>query len=58
MYDAEDDPDRLYYARGLGRLDIDEDSGDEDSDALADGDFGWGFDEVRYRVRSSLGGVN
>ncbi|GAA5872874.1 hypothetical protein JCM3774_006352 [Rhodotorula dairenensis] len=45
MYDAEDDPDRLYYSRGLGRLDIDEDSGDEDSDVLAEGDFGWGFDE-------------
>lgn len=48
MYDAEDDPDRLYYSRGLGRLDIDEDSGDEDSDVLAEGDFGWGFDEREY----------
>ena len=31
MYDAEDDPDRLYFSRGLGRLDSDEDSGDDDS---------------------------
>ncbi|GAA5885121.1 hypothetical protein JCM6882_007238 [Rhodosporidiobolus microsporus] len=41
MYDVEDDPDRLYYSRGLGRLDSDEDSADEDSDGLGDGDMGW-----------------
>ncbi|BGP19019.1 hypothetical protein JCM10213_009272 [Rhodosporidiobolus nylandii] len=41
MYDAEDDPDRLYYSRGLGRLDSDEDSEEEDSDGLGDGSVGW-----------------
>lgn len=55
MYDAEDDPDRLYYLQGLGRLDIDEDSGDEDSDALAEGDFGWGYEEVRRRRQYCTG---
>ncbi|GAA5930701.1 hypothetical protein JCM1841_004740 [Sporobolomyces salmonicolor] len=45
MYDAEDDPDRLYYSRGLGRLDSDEDSGDEDSDGLGEGEIGWGHGE-------------
>ncbi|GAA5829126.1 hypothetical protein JCM11251_004133 [Rhodosporidiobolus azoricus] len=44
MYDVEDDPDRLYYSRGLGRLDSDEDSADEGSDGLADGDQGWDHD--------------
>ncbi|GAA6061750.1 hypothetical protein JCM10212_000730 [Sporobolomyces blumeae] len=41
MYDADDDPDRLYYSRGLGRLDSEEDSGDEDSDAVGEGDVAW-----------------
>ncbi|GAA6034982.1 hypothetical protein JCM8097_002128 [Rhodosporidiobolus ruineniae] len=45
MYDAEDDPDRLYYSRGLGRLDSDEDSDEEGSDALVDGDGVWDEDE-------------
>ncbi|GJN88041.1 hypothetical protein Rhopal_000997-T1 [Rhodotorula paludigena] len=45
MYDAEDDPDRLYYSRGLGRLDSDEDSDGEDSDVLGEGELGWGMDE-------------
>ncbi|GAA6006096.1 hypothetical protein JCM10207_000521 [Rhodosporidiobolus poonsookiae] len=46
MYDAEDDPDRLYYARGLGRLDSDEDSEDDDSDIMGEGDLGWDADEA------------
>ncbi|GAA5955428.1 hypothetical protein JCM3765_006774 [Sporobolomyces pararoseus] len=44
MYDQDDDPDRLYYSRGLGRLDSEEDSGDEDSDVLpggGEGDDAW-----------------
>jgi len=47
MYDAEDDPDRLYYSKGLGRLDSDEDSEGDDSDVLGEVDLGWGIDEVR-----------
>lgn len=46
MYDAEDDPDRLYFSRGLGRLDSDEDSGDDDSVGLGDADDDWGDDDV------------
>ncbi|GAA5973297.1 hypothetical protein JCM11641_003058 [Rhodosporidiobolus odoratus] len=45
MYDSEDDPDRLYYSRGLGRLDSDEDSYDEGSDGLGDGALGWEEDD-------------
>ncbi|GAA5901977.1 uncharacterized protein JCM6883_000455 [Sporobolomyces salmoneus] len=41
MYDADDDPDRLYYSRGLGRLDSEEDSGDDDSDVPGEGDDAW-----------------
>ncbi|BGO88913.1 hypothetical protein NBRC10512_003431 [Rhodotorula toruloides] len=48
MYDAEDDPDRLYYSRGLGRLDSDEDSADEDSDVLGEGDLGWVLSEDEH----------
>ncbi|GAA5924987.1 uncharacterized protein JCM15063_005785 [Sporobolomyces koalae] len=44
MYDADDDPDRLYYSKGLGRLDSEEESGDEDSDVLGEGDDAW--DEI------------
>ena len=47
MYDADDDPDRLYYSRGLGRLDSEEDSGDEDSDVPGEGDDAWDEIEVR-----------
>jgi mitogen-activated protein kinase kinase kinase len=47
MYDAEDDPDRLYYSRGLGRLDSDEDSEDEGSDGLGEGDLGFDDGDVR-----------
>jgi mitogen-activated protein kinase kinase kinase len=46
MYDNEDDPDRLYYSRGLGRLDSDEDSGDDDSVGMGDGYYDSGDDEV------------
>ncbi|GAA5917268.1 hypothetical protein JCM8208_006845 [Rhodotorula glutinis] len=46
MYDAEDDPDRLYYSKGLGRLDSDEDSEGDDSDVLGEVDLGWGIDET------------
>ncbi|GAA6053671.1 hypothetical protein JCM3770_001689 [Rhodotorula araucariae] len=46
MYDAEDDPDRLYYSRGLGRLDSDEESDGDDSDILGEVDLGWGIDET------------
>ncbi|BGP37387.1 Suppressor of Sensor Kinase (SLN1) [Rhodotorula kratochvilovae] len=46
MYDAEDDPDRLYYSRGLGRLDSDEESDGDDSDVLGEVDLGWGLDET------------
>lgn len=43
MYDQDDDPDRLYYSRGLGRLDSDDDSGDDDSDVPRDAqDDQWG----------------
>ena len=42
FHDAEDDPDRLYYSRGLGGLDSGEDSGDNESN-LGDGDIlDWG----------------
>lgn len=50
MYDTEDDPDRLYYSRGLGGLDSDEDSGDDDSVGMGDGDDGWGDDDVSAAV--------
>lgn len=46
MYDAEDDPDRLYFSRGLGRLDSDDDSGDDGSAGLGDGDEDWADDVV------------
>jgi len=52
MYDADDDPDRLYYSRGLGRLDSEEDSGDEDSDVPGEGDDAW--DEIEVRTTSDL----
>jgi mitogen-activated protein kinase kinase kinase len=54
MYDAEDDPDRLYYSRGLGRLDSDESSADEDSDGLGEGDLGWVLSEVRQPLRCCI----
>lgn len=54
MYDADDDPDRLYYSRGLGRLDSEEDSGDEDSDVPGEGDDAWDELEVsRNSVHSA-----
>lgn len=46
IYDPEDDPDRLYFERGLGRLDSDEDSGDEESVGLGDLDDDWGDEDV------------
>lgn len=51
MYDADDDPDRLYYSRGLGRLDSEEDSGDEDSDVPGEGDDAW--DEIEVKLNTS-----
>ena len=43
--DGDDDPDRLYFSRGLGALDSDSDSGDGDSAGVGEGND-WGDDEV------------
>ncbi|GAA5871857.1 hypothetical protein JCM8547_003289 [Rhodosporidiobolus lusitaniae] len=40
MYDVEDDPDRLYYSRGLGRLDSNSDTTEDGSDG-ENGELGW-----------------
>lgn len=48
IYDPEDDPDRLYFERGLGRLDSDDDSGDEESVGLGDLDDDWGDEDVSF----------
>ena len=56
MYDTEDDPDRLYYAQGLGGLDDDSDSGDNSSLDVQDQDDIWGTadDEVHRNTLGSL----
>ena len=54
MYDTEDDPDRLYYSRGLGALDSETDSGD-DSASVGDASTGWGDeDEVSLRMTNEV----
>ncbi|KAK4048044.1 Suppressor of Sensor Kinase (SLN1) [Microbotryomycetes sp. JL221] len=45
MYDVEDDPDRLYYSRGLGQLDSDSESIDEDEASIGETSATWGDDE-------------
>ncbi|KAK4704398.1 mitogen-activated protein kinase kinase kinase, partial [Phenoliferia sp. Uapishka_3] len=45
--DGDDDPDRLYFSRGLGALDSDSDSGDSDSIGVGEGND-WGEDEVFF----------
>lgn len=51
MYDAEDDPDRLYFSRGLGRLeDSDDESLDEGSAGLGDTVEDWGEEEVSLKL--------
>lgn len=50
MYDTEDDPDRLYYAQGLGGLDSDSDSGDNSSLDLGDNEDMWADEEVSLGI--------
>lgn len=54
MYDTQDDPDRLYYAQGLGGLDSDSDSGDNSSLDPGDHDDIWGDEEVSFNRRRGL----
>ncbi|KAK4046507.1 Suppressor of Sensor Kinase (SLN1) [Microbotryomycetes sp. JL201] len=45
MHDVEDDPDRLYYSRGLGGLDSASESADDDDASLGEASNSWGDEE-------------
>ena len=48
VYDAQDDPDRHYFSRGLGRLDSDDEESDDGSQLIeGEGEFG-DDDDVRF----------
>ncbi|SGY70189.1 BQ5605_C004g03118 [Microbotryum silenes-dioicae] len=44
-YDQEDDPDRLYYSKGLGKLDSDDESGDDDSVGMGESYYSTGDED-------------